>query len=242
VKAEWRKLRTTPTLAGLAAALLALVLFAVLLHGLSLPAASVSGAGAQLKNVFAWGELFSALFGGLLGALSLTAEFRHGTIRPVLLLEPRRWRVLRAKALVAMGAGAGFGLVAAAVGAGVGTLALTARGVAVGVSAGDLVRIALGAVIAGGLWAVLGAGIGALVRGQVAAIAGLCVWLLFVENLLVAFVPDVGRFGPGAAGGAVAGVDADTLLGAGAGVAVLLAYAAAALAAGGLALQRRDVG
>ena len=218
------------------------MLFAVLLHGLSLPAASVSGGGAQLKNVFGWGELFSALFGGLLGALSVTGEFRHGTIRPVLLLEPRRWRVLRAKAVAAMGVGAGFGLVAAGVSAGVGASALSARGVAVGVSAGELARIAVGAVIAGALWAALGVGIGALVRGQVAAIAGLCVWLLFVENLLVAFVPAVGRFGPGAAGGAVAGIDADTLLGLGAGVAVLVVYAAVALAAGGLALTRRDVG
>ena len=201
----------------------------------------MSDRGAQLKNVFAWGELFSALFGGLLGALSVTAEFRHGTIRPVLLLEPRRWRVLRAKAVVAMGAGAAFGLVAAGRRCGRGRSALSARGVAVGVSAGDLVRIAGGAVVAGGLWAALGAGLGALVRGQVAAIAGLCVWLLFVESLLVAFVPAVGRFGPGAAGGAVAGIDADTLLGPGAGVAVLVAYAAVALVAGGFALVRRDV-
>ena len=64
VKAELRKLRTIPTVAGLARAMLALVVFAVLLHGLSLPAASVSGGGAQLKIVFGWGELFGALFGG----------------------------------------------------------------------------------------------------------------------------------------------------------------------------------
>jgi ABC-2 type transport system permease protein len=241
VRAEWLKLRTTPTVAGLAGAMLALVLFAVLLHGLSLPVRSVSDREAQLTNVFAWGELFSALFGGLLGALSVTGEFRHGTIRPALLVVPRRSRVLAFKVAVAVGVGAGFGLLAAAIDAGVGAIALSARGIDVGVDGGDLWRLALGAVVAGALWAALGVGLGALVRRQVPAIAGLCVWLLFIENLLVAFVPSVGRFGPGAAGGGVAGIDAETLLAPAAGAAVLMAYAAAALGAGGLAFARRDV-
>jgi ABC-2 type transport system permease protein len=240
VKAEWLKLRTTPTALGLAGAMLALVLFAVLLHGLSLPVDRVSGRDAQLKNVFVWGELFSALFGGLLGALSVTGEFRHGTIRPTLLITPDRVHVLRSKVAVVMLAGAAFGVVATAIGAGVGGIALSARGIAVGLDGGDRARLLLGGVLAASLWAGLGVGIGAVVRAQVPAIAGLCVWLLFVENLLVAFVPKVGRFGPGAAGGAIAGIDTDTLLAPGAGAAVLVAYAGIVVAVGAIAFARRD--
>jgi ABC-2 type transport system permease protein len=240
VKAEWLKLRTTPTALGLAGAMLALVLLAVLLHGLSLPVDRVSGRDAQLKNVFVWGELFSALFGGLLGALSVTGEFRHGTIRPTLLITPDRVRVLRSKVAVVVLAGAAFGVVATAIGAGVGGIALSARGIAVGLDGGDHARLLLGGVLAASLWAGLGVGIGAVVRAQVPAIAGLCVWLLFVENLLVAFVPKVGRFGPGAAGGAIAGIDTDTLLAPGAGAAVLVAYAGIVVAVGAIAFARRD--
>jgi ABC-2 type transport system permease protein len=240
MRAEWLKLRTTSTGLGLAGAMLALVLFAVLLHGLSLPADRVSDRDSQLENVFAWGELFSALFGGLVGALSVTGEFRHGTIRPTLLVTPDRLRVLRAKVVIAIAAGAVFGVVATAIAAGVGGVALSARGIAIGLDGGDYARLLVGGVVAAPLWAALGVGLGVLVRGQVPAIAGLCVWLLFVENLLVAFVPRVGRFGPGAAGAALAGTNADVLLAPVAGAAVLVAYAVVVVGAGALAFTRRD--
>jgi ABC-2 type transport system permease protein len=159
-----------------------------------------------------------------------------------LLVTPDRWRVLACKAGVAVVAGAVFGLVAAGVAGGIGVLALSARGIDVGLSGGDFAGLALGAVLAGAGWAVLGVGLGALARQQVPAVAGLCVWLLFVENLLVAFVPSFGRFGPGAAGAAVAGINADALLAPGVGAAVLGVYAAAAFGLGALAFSRRDAG
>ena len=80
--------------------------------------------------------------------------------------------------------------------------------------------------MAAALWAVLGVSLGTIVRQPVPAIAGLAIWLLFIENLLVAFVPDVGRLAPGAAAAALAGVDTGTLLAPAVGGVLLLAYVA----------------
>jgi ABC-type transport system involved in multi-copper enzyme maturation permease subunit len=240
LRAEWLKQRSIPTGRALALAMLALSLFAVLLHGLSLPAGGIDSHSEQLTNIFAWGELFGALFAALLGAISITGEFRHGTIRSTLLITPRRERVIVAKIVVAMLLGAGFGLVATAIGAAIGTVALDSRSIDVQLRHGDYALLLVGGALAAALWAGIGVGIGAIVRHQVPAIAGLCIWVLFIENLLVAFVPDAGRLGPGAAGGALAGLNPDTLLAPAAGAGLLALYAAVAAAAGWLATTQRD--
>ena len=61
-------------------------------------------------DVFGRGEFLGALFAALLGALSITTEIRHGTIRPTFLFTPRRGRVLWAKVWASVLIGAGFGL------------------------------------------------------------------------------------------------------------------------------------
>ena len=75
------------------------------------------------------GEFLAALFAALLGAMSITAEIRHGTIRATFLITPRRGRVVTAKVLVSILIGSGFGLVAGAVATAAGTAALRARGI-----------------------------------------------------------------------------------------------------------------
>jgi hypothetical protein len=95
--------------------------------------------------------------------------------------------------------------------------------------------------VAAALWATIGLGIGALVRNQVATLVGLCAWMLLVENLLLPFVPDAGRFTPGAAGLALAGSIADKLLSPTPAAFALVLYAAAAATTGWLATLRRDV-
>jgi ABC-2 type transport system permease protein len=218
----------------------ALVLFAVLLHGLSLTIAGADERSEQLMFVFSWGERFGGLFAGLLGVLSITGEYRYGTIRPTFLITPRRGRVIAAKIAVALGLGAALGLLAAVMAAGVGGALLAARGIDVRLDHPDFVLLVAGGTIASALWGALGAGLGALVRRQVPAIVGLIIWLLLVENLLVGFAPDAGRLMPGAAGAALAGLDPDTLLAPALGGLLLALYAAAA-AAGGAATARRDV-
>jgi ABC-2 type transport system permease protein len=243
LRAELFKQRSTRTDFVLFGAMIGLVLLAVLLHGFGLSAANVDSASEQLM-VFGRGEFLGALFAALLGAMSITGEIRHGTIRPTFLVTPSRGRVLAAKVLVSGMIGAGFGLVAGALAAGVGTAVLRARGIELRLDAGDYTLLIAGAAAATALWAAIGVGLGALLRNQVSALVGICAWLLFVEGLLVGDVADiaaVGRFAPGAAGEAISGQNPDTLLAPGFGLLVLTLYAIGVTVAGSLATSRRDV-
>jgi ABC-type transport system involved in multi-copper enzyme maturation permease subunit len=244
LRAELLKQRSTGTYLGLLAALLGLVLLAVLLHGFGLPAANVDSRSEQLTMVLGWGEKLGAVFAGLLGAMSITSEIRHGTIRPTFLITPRRARVLAAKVLASLSFGAGFGLIATALAAGVGSVALGTRGIDNHLDGGDYALFVAGGTVAAALWAAIGVGIGALVRNQVPTLIGICAWLLFVEGLLVGDltgVGDIGQFAPGAAATAMSGQDQDALLAPAVGVVLLVLYAVAATVAGALATDRRDV-
>jgi ABC-2 type transport system permease protein len=191
--------------------------------------------------VFGRGEFLGALFAALLGAMSITSEIRHGTIRPTLLVSPQRRRVVAAKAAVSMGLGAGFGLAASAFAAGVGTVALRARGIDVQVDGGDYGLLIAGGTVASALWAAIGVGIGAIVPDQVPTLVGISAWLLFVEGLFGGNLVDVSRFAPGTLGMAVSGQEPDTLLAPGISLLLLSLYAAVAAVAGALATERRDI-
>jgi ABC-2 type transport system permease protein len=244
LRSELLKQRSTRTNLGLFAGMLGLVLFAVLLHGFGLPADSLDGTSEQLM-VFGRGEVLGALFGALLGALSITSETRHGTIRPTFLTSPWRARVVAAKVWVSTLIGAAFGLAAAGLAAGAASAALRARGVDVQLGGGDYALLVAGGAAAAALWAAIGVGVGAIVRNQVPALIGISAWLLFVEGLLAgdlaAGISDVRRFAPGAAAEAITGQDPDTLLAPALGLLLLALYATAAAVAGALATTRRDV-
>jgi ABC-2 type transport system permease protein len=243
LRAELLKQRSIGTGLGLFAAMLGLIAFAVLLHGFGLAAENVDSTSEQLM-VLGRGEFLAALFAGLSGALSITSEFRHGTIRPTLLVTPRRGGVIAAKVGVSTLIGAAFGLAGCALAAGVGSAALRARGIDVQLDSGDYALLLLGGAAAAALWAAIGVGLGAIVRHQVPTLIGICAWLLFVEGLLVGDVTgvgDVGRFAPGALGEAISGQDPDTLVAPLAALVLLALYAAAAAVAGARATARRDV-
>ncbi len=243
VRSELLKQRSTRTTLALFATTIGLVLLAVLLHGFGLRAESLRDQHVQLM-VLGRGEFLGVLFAALLGALSVTAEIRHGTIRPTFLFSPRRSRVVAAKVSVSVAIGAGFGLVAGAVAVAAGTAALRARGIDVQLDRGDDALLVVGAAAAAALWAAIGVGIGALVRNQVPALIGICAWLLFVEGLLagdVGGLGDVGRLLPGSAAAAISGQDPGTLLAPATGLALLAAYAGVAAVAGAFASSHRDV-
>jgi ABC-2 type transport system permease protein len=245
LRAELLKQRSTDTNLGLLSATVVLVLLAVLLHGLGLPAEDIDGTSEQLTVVFGWGEKLGAVFAGLLGAMSITGEIRYGTIRPTFLVTPQRARVLVAKVLASMSFGAGLGLVATALAAGVGSAVLQGRGIENHLDGGDYALYVAGGAVAAALWATIGVGVGAIVRNQVPTLIGICAWLLFVEGLLagdlLGAVGDVTRFAPGAAAAAVSGQDPDALVAPAVGLVLLVLYAAAAALIGSLVTNRRDV-
>jgi ABC-type transport system involved in multi-copper enzyme maturation permease subunit len=244
LRSELLKQRTTRTNLVLLAWMIGLVLLVIALHVFSFSAETLARRDNQLK-VLGVGTTIAALFAALLGALSITGEIRTGTIRPTFLANPRRARVIAAKALAGALAGLAVGLVAQALTLGVEVAGLAARGIDLGIDAGDAAQLLAGGAVAGALFAAIGVGVGALVRNQVAALVGLCVWLLLIEPILLGDLPGVAKFGPGAAAGALAGAIqtqvADDLVAPALGALLLAVYAAAAAAAGALATVRRDV-
>jgi ABC-2 type transport system permease protein len=242
LRTELFKLQSTRTGLGLFAATTGLVLLAVLLHSL-LPADALADRNNQLM-ILGRGEFLGALFAALLGALSITAEIRHGTIRPTFLVIPRRARVIWAKVLVCVLAGAVLGLAAGAVAAAAGTAALRARGIDTRLDGVDYTLLVAGSGAAAALWAAIGVGVGALLRHQVPTVVGICAWLLFVEGLLagdLVGLGTVGKFLPSSAAAAISGQEPGRLLPPGVGALLLAMYAAVAAVAGSLATSRRDV-
>jgi ABC-2 type transport system permease protein len=244
IRSELLKQRTTRTNLSLLIWMVGLVLFVVLLHVFSLSADTLVSGDGQLK-VLGWGTSVGALFAGLLGAMSITSELRHGTIRPTLIATPSRPRVIGAKVIASAAAGICVGVLAEALTAAIESAGLAVRGIDLGLTAGDYAQLLVGGGAAAALWAAIGVGVGAVIRNQVGAVVGLCVWLLVVETSLIGNIPSAGRFAPGASAGALAGAiqtqSAGKLLAPALGLVLLAAYAVAAAGAGLIAIERRDV-
>lgn len=240
LRSELLKQRTSPSTLGLFAGMLGLVVLTVVLHGVGIPAGELTDRDNQLM-ICGRGEFIGALFAALLGAMSFTAEIRHGTIRPTLLACPDRGRVVGAKLVASTLIGAAYGLAASAVAAAVGVAMLGIRGVGVDLDGGDYALLILGGAAASALLAAIGVGVGALLRDQVPTMIGITAWLLFVEGLFGGQLADVSKFAPGALGMAISGQEPDTLLSPLVSLLLLAIYAAAAAVAGAGATSRRDV-
>lgn len=239
VRSELLKMRSTRTNLALVLAVLALVLLVLLIAGLAASESSFVTESDQ-RHLIAVGG-FSTVFAALIGIMSVTGEFRHGTIRPTFLFTPRRERVLGAKLLASLLMGIVLGLVAEGLAFALGLAVIRGRGLEFAPSSRDSLLLILGTVGQAALWAALGVGAGAVLRNQVAAVVGLIVWVFVVENILLGAVPRFGRFLPGPAGLALTGDDGEELLSPAVGGLVLAGWVVA-FAAAGIALSlRRDV-
>jgi ABC-type transport system involved in multi-copper enzyme maturation permease subunit len=245
LRSELLKLRTTRTSRTLLLWMLVLVVLVVLLHSFALSGATLRVATNQPK-VFGWGTSIGAMFAALLGALSITSEIRSGTIRPTLLATPNRTLVIAAKVIATAIGGVLIGLIAEGLVAATASSAFAVRGIPVAITASGYAQMLAGGAAAAALWAAIGTGIGAIVRNQIGAVAGLCVWLLLVETVLIGEAPSFGKFTPGSAAGALVGMlqsaGSSKLLAPGVGAALLVLYAVVAAGAGALATERRDLG
>lgn len=244
LRSELLKQRTTRTTVIVLAWMVGLILLVVLLHAFALNGSDLAKARNQPK-VYGWGTSIGALFAALLGAMSVTAELRTGTIRPTLLATPDRKVVIAAKVGASALAGLLVGLAAEALVAAIASGGLAIRGVHITLSAGDFAQMLAGGAAAAALWAAIGTGIGALVRNQVGAVVGLCVWLLLVESILIGDVPSAAKFSPGASAGSLAGmiqnISHGSLLAPALGALLLAAYAILAAAVGVIVIERRDI-
>lgn len=218
----------------------------------------VVSANLVYSSVTAVGLVIPLLFGALLA----TSEYRHQTLTPTVLAQPRRGVVLAAKAVVAVLFGAFYGVAGLVGTVGLGAPVRLALGEPAALDEPEVIGVLLRTIVAMALWAVLGLGLGALLTSQIAAIVIVLAFTQFVEPILrlVASVwewsASLGRFLPGSATDALVGAgilsslgaldptvpsaDVDALLWWQGGL-VLVALAAVLLVAASLTTMRRDV-
>jgi ABC-2 type transport system permease protein len=157
----------------------------------------------QLTRDILSSSLFAALIAFLIGIMSVTSEWRHGTVTRTFLATPRRERVLIAKEawIVVLAAGLAALAILFVLAIALPWLALEGSSLEVdGGIAGLVGRIVLVSV----LWGALGVGVGALVQSQTPALVGAIIWILLVEALLIALLglvdlEGVGDYLPGRA-------------------------------------------
>jgi hypothetical protein len=134
----------------------------------------------------------------ILGELAYTIEMRFATITPTLLATPNRSRSLVAKAVATACVGAIVGAVTAALALVLSVAVIDARGGAAAWS-GETAAVLAASVAASVLASILGVAVGAVVRNQIVTIVATLIWLLVAEQLLVVFLPEIGRWAPGGA-------------------------------------------
>ena len=240
LSAEIFKLRTTRTFYGLVGGSLALVLTIVILVTALVNFSPSDRPVTDMMGVAGFVQVFALM----LGILSITTEFRHGTITPSLLVIPDRIRLVLAKLGASVIVGLVLGLVSTVL------VALIVKGIG-GLrdlnTTGDVVPLIAGGTIATGLYAALGVGVGAVMRNQVGAIIGSLVYLFVLENLLqiIPGVDDVLRkYGIGGVSGGLTNTNTDSsndLLGQVPAGLLFALYCAIFIGVGVTLMRRRDV-
>jgi len=187
----------------------------------------------------------SVLMAIILGITIITTEFRHGTVTPTFLAEPRRERVILSKAIAAVLVAIGFALLALVVVAVVAIPWLTIVDAEV-LRDTELLTRAGEQILSAVLWALMGVAIGTAVHSQVAALVGTLVWIFLVENLLVGLLglvdaDGVAEYLPFHALDAADGTGADNLLSYEGGLAVTLGWILLLGAFGIWRTIRRDI-
>jgi ABC-2 type transport system permease protein len=167
--------------------------------------------GSLAPLIYSFATSVGYVFPVLLGALATTGEFRHQTLTPTFLTNPRREQVLGAKSLSSLAVGAGYGIVALLASVGAGSLALYLFGVDTALGDADTWAMFARALVTMALWAAIGVGLGTIVPNQTAAIVIILAFTQFLEPLLrlAASFSDVtasiGKFLPGASSDALVG-------------------------------------
>ncbi|MEO6827067.1 MAG: ABC transporter permease [Microbacteriaceae bacterium] len=217
-----------------------------------------AGGAAAFQNlaplVYSFATSVGYVFPLLLGALATTGEFRHQTLTPTFLTNPRRGQVLGAKTASTLVVGAAYGVVALVAAVGIGAIVLSAMGIDTALGEGTTWALVGRSILAMALWALIGVGLGTLVPNQVATIIIVLAFTQFVEPLLrlASSFTDVtaalGKFLPGAASDGLVGSSFFTISSPASGVLdwwqgglVLAGYAVAFTLAGYFTSWRKDV-
>ena len=189
LRSEWFKLRTLrlnyalPLLGfGFVIVILGLIGIFGDVDGFSSPISS------DVANIVGITAVLPGLLISVVGVLSISAEFGHGTIRPTLVATPDRPKVFLAKAMVLSVIAFVSGLVTALVGYLVGYVLLTARGAeelrfldddgTVWVLFGGLPILFV-------LLVLFGFSLGLLIRISAAAVSIVILWPILIETIFI---------------------------------------------------------
>jgi hypothetical protein len=151
------------------------------------------------------------VFPVLLGALSITGEYRFGTIIPTFLLTPKRSAVLWAKLLTQFVMGLIYGVIGFATTILASVFFLMRAEQNIGLTDISTWGMIVRGILAMGIWAMIGVGLGVLIRNQAAAIIIAIAFTQFLEPILrfVALFNEatvtISKFLPGAASDAIGG-------------------------------------
>jgi ABC-2 type transport system permease protein len=242
VGAEFLKFRTTRAWIGFLLAAVALT--AIAAAGTVGTARDDQLGTPQLSLDIVSSSLFTAFIAFLIGIMSVTTEWRHGTVTRTFLVTPRRGRVLIAKELWIALLAAALAVLAIVLVLAIATPWLAFRDSSLeldGGVAGLVGRVLLASV----LWGTLGVGVGAVVQSQTPALVGAVIWILLVEALITALlglvdVEVVGEYLPGRALSSFDGTEEGGLTTWAAG-AVSLAWVVALGVLGYARMSRQDV-
>ncbi len=205
-------------------------------------------------SVYTLAPAFGYVFPLIVGAISVTAEFRHQTITPTFLAEPRRSTVMSAKMLAALPVGLVIGILGTVATWVVGAGTIAIMGGETFAFSTETLRVVALSTLTLAIWTMVGVGFGAVVPNQIGSIIIVLAFTQFVEPIArmalsqVEKLAGIAKFLPGAAGEALAGgsfygtISPMGMLSWWQGGLVLLAYAVVFGLVGLATTFRKDVG
>ena len=195
---EYRKLTYARSNWALLIAAVAFTVFGTAVSPLAIQATEpLIGIGLEsqeiVDSVYA-NAISGYFFAIIIGILLMANEFRHGTAVATFLSRPNRARVLLAKFVIAALSGALVMVLSALAAIAVTAPILTLFPNAAEPSDGIFADLLLASLLSGVVLGVVGVALAALVRSQVIAIVGSLVYLFLIDPILVAVLPDIGRW------------------------------------------------
>jgi ABC-2 type transport system permease protein len=204
IKAEFKKISSTRmTYVLLGSALLLMITYVVMYAllagfdngtGQTLPPLSVEMSVRMVYSSLGSAYVIVLIF----GVIGFTAEMRHKTANFTYLATPHRGQVIVAKFITHAVWGAFFAVTNLAIGLPLAIWLVNSRP-HFEIPTQDLINVSVGVVVAFVLYSILGVAIGALIRNQVGAILVSLVWVMLIEAIFIAILPNVGKWMPGGA-------------------------------------------
>jgi ABC-2 type transport system permease protein len=195
---EWKKLIGSRQTLALLITVFGVGIALTVLDGVSILGEPETAQNAERVSDLYTGTIILAwIFPPILGALSVTSEFRLGTAIATFLQTPNRTTVLLAKMIIGGVGGAMTGAMSMVSAYLTAFAIVTTAPSAATPDVSQLIGAVVGMVTAGFAMGMFGVAVGALIRAQIASLAVILGWLLFVEGIIAGMVGQLGIFLPG---------------------------------------------